>query len=176
MELRIFLILVNILSVLMLGGCANGYYQAYNGYTYPNNKGNCRISGGYTYGNEEDAISKMAEKGFTYVGNSVFESSDSYTRSDALAACDDIGADVVIIMQPFNSGNGVVPIVSTQYHPGQTTYNTSMNWNGGYTTTTGWTPGYTTTSVNYIQYSTFTYGALFFKKKSKPKKKGRDEL
>lgn len=171
MALRGVFTLAFFASVAILSSCANGYYQAYSGYLFPENKDNCRISGGYIYGNEEDTISKMAEKGFTYVGNSVFESSDSYNRSDALAACDEIGADVVVIMQPFNSGNGIIPIVNTQYHPGQTTYNTSMNWNGSYTTTTGWTPGYTTTSVNYIQYSTFTYGAIFFKKKFKPQKK-----
>lgn len=182
------LIAVSIFVQLSLSACTNAYTQFYSGTRYSNGSGQCRVAGSFNRSEASQVVSRMENNGFSLIGESSFQSGDSPSQADALRACNEVGADVVVIMIPEYVGSQTYSYQTQQYHPGQpyfatstTDFNGSANYYGNFgntnyygsaygrgsatTTTVGMTPGYTTSQTNYITAHRYNYGAMFFKSK-----------
>lgn len=164
---------------LFLAGCASGYknfYQQAQGAT-PQTIAARRVAPAPATpiveraqgGDSRTILDAYTKRGYSMIGNSLFNSGRSEPESSAVRQAQDVGADLVLILDPRYTGSVTssvpitTPTTSTTYSTGTATAYGSRGavtaYGSGTTTTYG-------TSTNYVPMTVHRsdYGAIYFVK------------
>lgn len=166
-------------GAVLLSGCASGYSQFYkpvNGAT-PEIIAAKRAAPPPTIpiveraqpGDAQTILDAYAKRGYSMIGNSMFNSGRSETEDSAVHQAQAVGADLVLILNPKYTGTITsnipitTPTTTTSYSTGRATaYGAGAPvtaYGSGTTTTYGTTTNYVPMAINRSD-----YGAIFFVK------------
>ncbi|TVT78231.1 MAG: PDZ domain-containing protein [Denitromonas halophila] len=171
--------LVLSLVALTLAGCASGYkefYKAAPGAT-PEAVAALRASPPPAMpiveraqpGNPTEVLDAYAKRGYAMIGNSMFNSGRPESEDSAVRQAQEVGADLVLILDPKHTGSVTTsvpittPTTTTSYSTGRATaygpQGTVNAYGSGTTTTYGTTTNYVPMTIHRSN-----YGAVFFVK------------
>ena len=128
MSLKKYLLLVS----LFLVACSNPYYKFYRGDRYERDyQKSCEYLGSIS---SADEIRKFLDDGYSVMGESGFSSTkNDYSVNNMIAACNAVGGDAAVIVEPEYLGTENVMRTYYTYQPGQTyTVNSTSQVSGGY--------------------------------------------
>lgn len=171
--------LLTILLSLLIAGCASGYQQFYQprqGAT-PEAIAATRaapppptpIIERSQPSNPQSVLDAYEKRGYVMIGHSAFNSGMSVPEDSAISLGQEVGADLVLILNPSysNSVTSAIPITTPTTTTSHTSGSATAYGPGG--TITAYGSGTTTThgsTTNYVPYTAhrFDYGAVFFVK------------
>lgn len=172
--------LLTILLSLLLAGCASGYTRFYQPaqWATPEAIASSRAGSAPAIpiiersqpGNPQLVLDAYAKRGYVMIGHSTFNSGMPEPEDSAIALGQEVGADLVLILNPRYTGSvtSAMPVTT----PTTTTSHTSGSATayGPSGTVTAYGTGTTTTygsTTNYVPYTVHRtdYGAVFFIKK-----------
>ncbi len=163
-------------ACLILGGCASGYSQFYQ----PNPNADSMVSRRvapapeepaleHAYGDPSETLQRYMRRGYVVLGVSSFNSGEPEDDDDAIEQGADIGADLVVVLQPRHTETRTssIPITTPTSTTSYTNGTATAYGSGGLVTAQGsaTTTTYGTRTTYFpVTIQRFDYGAIYLVK------------